>query len=770
MFGSFIFSDKMIVASDQLNTIDSKVFGYTVAMKENKQFPLWFPSRLGGMPTIDALYGDILYFPSTIMHLLLDEHRVIGYKFIVHVFLAGFFFYLLCLKGFKTSHFIAFTGGVFYMLNPEFLSHVYPGHDGKMYVIAMLPLFVLSLKVLMEKPTLLHSTFMAAILMMCLLTSHIQLTYFSLWGIFFYWLYTLIKLNRSGKSWSELKPHIGYFWFGIFLGVAMGVVQLYPAYQYVYEGFSVRSGGTKTAEEVFQHATSWSLHWPEVFSLWVPEFGNYLQYYWSDNYFKLNSEYAGAIPVILGIIAVVYKPTGYRILWISIAVFTVLFSLGDNTPLFTIVYYVIPGVNKFRGPSMLMFWYSFSLIMLTILFLHDIVRGHFTELTPEQKRKWTKGLLITGGVCTLLTAIFSMESFVLSLMSGVTESLSNPQKVNVFTANFSKNFLPFLWVWWIFALGTLGLVWAVMEKKISSTFFISVILIIGIIDTARVDADFIETKHAGRYKSIPQPLPQLAQEMKTAPFRCYDLPGALQNNAFGQYRLEGVTGFHDNELAVYRKFANRGGQNYLTGLVESAPNGQTRLNGQKLAQGNNYLNIANVKYYIGGSQKVGEVGVYENKGNLGRLSFVDSFAIRTTEEMSAALNNPVYNPAECVHLYEKPNYSINTTTKSQGTITWETYTPNYRKARVSNNKDALLRVSEVYYPGWEIYIDGQEVKKYQADIAWMAIEFPKGEHIVELKPKSQYLKTAGLVSFPLMGAVAILWLYSLFMFYKRKQK
>ena len=42
--------------------------------------------------------------------------------------------------------------GTFYMLNPQFVSLIYGEHDGKMYVIALLPFVVWRLKALMERP------------------------------------------------------------------------------------------------------------------------------------------------------------------------------------------------------------------------------------------------------------------------------------------------------------------------------------------------------------------------------------------------------------------------------------------------------------------------------------------------------------------------------------------------------------------------------------------------------------------------------------------
>ena len=139
LFGQFLFSDKMLFSSDQMSGFDARVF-FKMSLEKFHQFPMWINSRLGGMPTIDAMFGDALYLPSILCQLIMSVPRAIGMKMVLHVLLAGIFFFLMLSKGFRMSPLIAGAGALFYMFNPQFVSHIYPGHDGKMFVIAWLPL------------------------------------------------------------------------------------------------------------------------------------------------------------------------------------------------------------------------------------------------------------------------------------------------------------------------------------------------------------------------------------------------------------------------------------------------------------------------------------------------------------------------------------------------------------------------------------------------------------------------------------------------------
>ncbi len=185
---------------------------------------------------------------------------------------------------------------------------------------------------------------------------------------------------------------------------------------FLREAFSVRG-----VDRGFEYAASWSLHWPEFFSLWVPEFGGFdvgsLQTYWSENAFKLNTEYPGAIALLFSVFAIVQKPRPWRIFWGSVAALAVLYSLGAHTPVFYAAYWLIPGVKKFRAASMLMFWFSFSTVLLSSLFFKDLVAGYFSSMSQDIRKKWVRGLTIGLGCITALAAVFSLKGFVTGLMT-----------------------------------------------------------------------------------------------------------------------------------------------------------------------------------------------------------------------------------------------------------------------------------------------------------------------------------------------------------------
>jgi hypothetical protein len=756
-FASFIFSDKIMVSSDEMTSMDMKELTRDVFLRHG-QVPEWFSTRLGGMPSIDAMFSDALYPPTVITRVFFPTYRSIGFMMVFHVFLAGLFFFVMLRRSFGAARLAALAGAVFYMLSPQFISHVNPGHSGKMFVIAWLPYVVWRLRSLLAVPTLRNAALMAIGLAMMVLSPHVQMTYFVLMGIFLYWAADVIKAVVEKDEKKRVFGKAAYFWFAVFIGLGASFIQLYPSYMYVREAFSVRG-----VDRGFEFAASWSMNWAEFFSLWVHEFGNALEYYWGKNYFKLNTEYAGAVPLLLTVLAVVSKPKSFwRLFWAGVAVLAVLFAMGANTPFFTAAYYLIPGVNRFRAPSMLMFWFTFSTALMSVFFIKDLLGKRF-DIYGKQQRKWTVGLAAALGGVTLIAMLFSSESFTTWFAGSMMGGGDAPR---VFKANFAQKFVPNLWLWWLFAAVTLGMLLAVVNGKFKAGVLVCSLIIMGVIDTVKADRQFFTVDNPQRhfYRNDPT-LKELSAEFAKAPFRVFSLPGTypIQQNQDGVYGLEGVGGYHDNELICYRAFRGNGDANYIGDIVD----GQMRLSAAKITGNKPFLDLADVDYILwaSGMNKVNRI---KNPTSLGRLSYAPDFVVLPEDSVVNALGSGRYDYRAAVALLEEPVLpftrkkgkwnavdSINNINGDDGNgndiakrlqVEWKKYTPNKRIAAVTMPDDGFLRISEVYYPGWRVKVNGAPVKYYRSDMAWMAVPLKAGAYEVVMEPKSLYMGVASKVS------------------------
>ncbi|HEY7896489.1 MAG TPA: hypothetical protein VIC24_16420, partial [Gemmatimonadaceae bacterium] len=113
------------------------------SLRAGHGFPLWNPYLFGGMPFVAAMNGDIFY-PTFLLRMVLPVDVAMTWGFIIHIVLAGLFTYLL-LRACRFSFLGSLAGGLAYMMGGPISSYVSPGHDGKLFVSALLPLVLLLL-------------------------------------------------------------------------------------------------------------------------------------------------------------------------------------------------------------------------------------------------------------------------------------------------------------------------------------------------------------------------------------------------------------------------------------------------------------------------------------------------------------------------------------------------------------------------------------------------------------------------------------------------
>ncbi|MEJ7819596.1 MAG: YfhO family protein, partial [Rubrobacteraceae bacterium] len=68
------------------------------------------------------------------------------------------------------------------------------------------------------------------------------------------------------------------------------------------------------------------------------------------------------------------------------------------------------------------------------------------------------------------------------------------------------------------------------------------------------------------------------------------------------------------------------------------------------------------------------------------------------------------------------------------------------QVRTSTDAAGLLVLSEVYYPAWKAYVDGEPVPVRRADQLLRAVPIPTGDHTVEMRYESGWLRAGMAIS------------------------
>lgn len=140
------------------------------------------------------------------------------------------------------------------------------------------------------------------------------------------------------------------------------------------------------------------------------------------------------------------------------------------------------------------------------------------------------------------------------------------------------------------------------------------------------------------------------------------------------------------------------------------------------------------------------VEVVENRDALPRAWIVHSTQKATPQEALKLLETGEVDPRNTALLegslpdLAKPDDISN----DRASVT--SYEADEIEVRTATDAPGLLVLSEVYYPAWKAYIDGEPVPVQRADQLLRAVRVPAGEHTVEMRYESSSLRAGIAIS------------------------
>lgn len=781
LFRGFIFSGDMLFGMDTMTLgYQARVF-FAEALRTTG-FPLWNPHILGGTPFLESLAGgDSLHPLSVLLFFLVEPYRALGWKLVLHVFLAGLFMTgwlrtLGCTRG------AALLGGTGAVLAPSFVTLVYPGHDGKMFVVAMTPLLFWLGERMWRRDDLVPAALLAVAIALVLFSTHFQMAYF-LFGALGAWM-TLraVQVGRR-QGWAPAARRYATFLLFSLLGAGTAAIQLLPAVGYVTE-FSRRAATTVAAESpeaARAYSSSWSLHPEEAVSLVVPEFiGNNAgggvawttDTYWGRNAFKLNHEYLGAVLLLLALVALLPIPGGGRrpsdpddpappagalgadpVLRWALAgggAMAALFALGAHTPVWRIAFEVLPGISLFRAPSMAIFLTAFAVTTLAALGLD---RGAVLLQTAEGRRRLLRW---SGGFTGLLAlgALLAGSGVLLNAWEAVVRPDLSPAQARALDLLHPYLVQGFAIVTLLTAAGV-GLFWATGSGKLPPLVLLPGLLLLVTVDLTRVNTPFIQTTDP-TLVALPDANHRFLLERmrEQPPFRVLSMVQGGQDVGPSAFGIDLAAGHHPNDLLRYRELIGMEGSGLPEHLVSFHPV---------------IMGILNIRYILWPDGRFGPLegleplsritladgspwtSVYPYPG-LPRARLVTSYRLATGpgETLDILLNDNSFDPVTEVVLEVSP--PLEPQVRPQGgphpfeAVRWLEQEPDRLVLEVDTEVPALLVVSQNWFPSWVARVGGETTPVLRADHALQAIAIPAGQHRVELVVSSPELRRALVLS------------------------
>jgi hypothetical protein len=719
-------------------------------MRALGRLPLWNPYLFGGVPTIEAGSGDILY-PASILHFVLPLTSALAWKLILHVYLAGVFMYLAA-RGFGASRLVALFAGSAYMLSANLVSLVWGGQDGKMYVTALFPAALWLLVTALDRHSWLRFIWLGVVAGL-MVVAHPQLAYYAYLALAVYALASLWARRQAGGAF--LANGLAGGMVAVVTAAGVAAVVLLPMYRYLRED-SPRAG----AGRGFEYAATWSLHAEEAASLFIPEFSGtdaQSQTYWGKNPFKHNSEYGGALVFVLGIAAIAGLK-GDRRRWGlgGMALIAFLYALGAGTPFFRLLYSVVPGLKNFRAPSLATYLAIAALTLLSALLIERALGAD----DPRARRAMSLGLA-AGAIVALLVAAITLAAGtdLYGMWTSIFGEADTGGRVDAFAANVGRLAAGALIVALICAAGW-GAVFLWSRGKLRASHVALILTLLTAIDLMRVDQRYIQVV---RYDDFFPPDPGIeALRARLVPGeRVLTVGGVYPEGFLASYGIPEVFGYHGNQLRWYNdliRYSARQGartttelEQYWLGFLNSAAlralaaryvllPGQVDLPGFRL---------------LGTDQRV---SVYVNDAALPGVAVVPEVQVEPdSSRRIATLWSPTFDPTK-ITIVEEPVPAVGQA-GGTGTAVIEGNGDDTLVVRVSSNGPALLQVSRTYHRSWQAEIDGVPVPVIRANHALMAVPLARsGEHRVVMRYRPAIVRMAAMISIATWAAVVLLTL------------
>ena len=148
--------------------------------------------------------------------------------------------------------------------------------------------------------------------------------------------------------------------------------------------------------------------------------------------------------------------------------------------------------------------------------------------------------------------------------------------------------------------------------------------------------------------------------------------------------------------------------------------------------------------------------VLQNPEALPRAWIVHSTRQAEPEEALRLLDSGEVDPEVTALVEEEPPEMSQPDDASADRASVTEYEPNKIQLQSSTDAPGLLVLSEVYYPAWKAYVDGQPAPVYIADQLLRSVPVPAGEHTVELRYESWALWAGIGISLVAYAALIVL--------------
>jgi hypothetical protein len=768
--------------------------------KTHGQEALWTNSMFGGMPAyqISVYYhGNLMKYVSDILMLGLPFPS--GYVF---MYMLGFFILLTVLR---VNPWVAMVGAIAFGFSSYFFIILEAGHNSKAHAISFMAPVVAGFVLAYRGKYLLGGALTALFLSLELYANHLQITYYLSIFLVIFCVVELVNAIRNKTILPYFKAS-GVLMAAAVLAVLPNITNIWATYEYGKYTTRGRSEltinergktnqGDKTDGLDRSYATGWSYGRGETMSLLIPNFKgggseaigthhpdaakdmapDYREYvlervdaYFGDQPFTSGPVYAGAIIMFLFVLGLFIVKGPLKWTLFIATLLSILLAWGSNYMSFTNFFFDhIPGYNKFRAVSMILVIAEFTIPLLAMLaldqllrdsdFFQEKVKAPFVNFYLDNKKVFFLAFALTGGLCLIYLLVPDMNDFFKSpaafsdgqfmgerdrTFAQATKQYGSAvadQLVSSTETARKAIFKADVWRSFIFICLAAALLFFYLSKKIQAGFVIAAIGLFVLIDMYTVDKRYLNDasfvpKQQVQTPYSPSPADLQILEDKDPDFRVFNASVNTFNDASTSYFHKSIGGYHGAKLKRYQE------------LIDF----QITKNNQSV------FNMLNTKYFIipdKNQQPVAE----RNPNALGNAWFVNEYRLvpNADSEIVALSHFEPRNTAIVDQRYAPELNGLKPFKDSASTIKLTSYEPNDLVYESANKGEGLAVFSEIFYKdGWNAYIDGAKMPHFCTNYVLRAMRMPAGNHKIEFKFEPAVYVTGEKISYA--GSILLL--------------
>jgi hypothetical protein len=710
------------------------------------ELPLWNPYSFSGQPLFASLQTSILY-PPNILLLILPIDFAFNFTIVLHFVLSGWFVYLLTreLGGSRMAGILAclsFTLGGFLLSIHNVLNTL----QSATWTPLIFFFFLRALRQRSWKYPLLS----VITILVQFLGGGIEAFLLTQGMLVFLTCFPRSLLPRQTYQPWKWRFSLTGIIFLLFAG--LGALQIIPFWEMTrnslrYIGFS------------YQDATRWSLGWMDLLYVFLPDFfWRGIEYYKTDqNYLK--SIYLGVIPFMMVLFFFLGKDRrkGWFGFLLSISL---LLALGRNTPLFQWLYRFVPGVQMIRYPVKFFFITNLFICLLSGLGW-DALTSRLQEEPQNKLLTFKKASLVLAVVFVLILLMLFLfrSSLILFLEASFPVSNDRPWGLNLHNLERFSFFALLTFLFFVF----------LADRKISIKKGQTVLALLLILDLFLANWGFYRRVDLKAFYSLSPNLEVILSDSEKG--RIYVDPMMNKTEVPKKVEMDGLIYYilKENlyfEYPLIHKIFNTSGFGIMT--YHPYQDLLTVLNEKDTHPGaTDILRLMNVKYILWHKAapdpglkliRRGESYVmplasapnnphrpktyqtivahlYENKALLPRVFLASHYlVVRNGKERIDLFRKKGFNPAQTVILEEAPAppRPVKRGVPEKDMVRIINYRLNQIDIEASCAGPRILFLSETFYPGWKVRVDGEEGKIYRANHAFRAIALGPGHHTLRL--------------------------------------